>query len=911
MGELPAGTVTFLFTDIEGSTRLWEEHPEAMQGALARHDELLRRAVDAHGGTTVKATGDGIHAAFPTANDALGAAIDMQHDLAAESFGEPGPLRVRMGAHTCEAELRDGDYYGSGLNRAARLMSVAHGGQIVVSAVTAGLCDDAFTLVDLGEHRLRDLSRGEHVWQVDLDGERFPALRSLDNIPGNLPVQLTEFVGRADDVAQVAKALDAHRVVTLTGVGGVGKTRLALQVAAEFADRFHHGTWFCDLAPVASPDRVVHAIADALGIDAGAVDPDEVLASWLRHQRALLVIDNCEHLLDEAARVAEHLLRSCPDIVVLATSREGLGAPGEQIVAVRSLALPAADDGAGTVVETESVRLFVDRARSVRADLRLDDATVTAIGDICRRLDGIPLAIELAAARMQSMSAAEIDERLDQRFRLLTRGSRVALGRQHTLQTTVDWSYQLLDDAERTVLARASVFAGGFTLGAAERVVTTDDVDRFDVLDLLDSLVRRSMLVADERDGTTRYRLLETIRQFGAERLEETGDAEAARVAHLTWCREFMAEASAGLCGLDGRAWVGRLDRELDNWRAATATAIEIADLDALAELFGSIRPHALYGTRAGSAFAAAAVEALPAVTTDAAADHPAMAALLALAGYEQYLRADYAGAVATAQRGQQIARAGELPMPSLPNGFVYAAAYFGIDFETALDAAEEHVRIGRVTDDRYTKIEGSGMRAMALATLGRHEEALDEVAGIADIARDGDEPLLALHASFMTGFTYVTAGGDAELGNSMLQRAAELATTLENPFFATAALGWVAQFDREGSSATRLRDALELLRALPHRDVARGQLMQVSRVLILLGRYESAAVLFGARSQGAGRHHQTFSGRIEETERALVDALGEQRADELQNEGLRLTVDEVLDLAIAELDAVIADPQA
>ena len=527
--ELPSGTVTFLFTDVEGSTRLWEEHPVAMQGALARHDEIVRSSVERRGGYVVKTTGDGFHAAFATASDAATAAIDAQLGLAAEPWSATGPLRVRMGLHTGTAEVRDGDYYGPALNRAARLMSAGHGGQIVVSGVTAGLCDGAFALVDLGEHRLRDLSRAERVWQIDLDGERFPPLRSLNNLPGNLPVQLTEFVGRAHEVAAVANALEAHRVVTLTGVGGVGKTRLALQAAAEFSDRFHHGTWFCDLAPIASPDGVVGAIADALGIDTGTAAPDDVLAAALRHHTSLLVVDNCEHVLEEAARIIEKVVRSCPEVSVLATSREGLGAPGEQILVVPSLGVPAADQPVAVMVDAESVRLFVDRARAVRAGLDLDDRTIGAIADICRRLDGIPLAIELAAARMQSMSAAEVDERLDQRFRLLTRGGRAALGRHHTLQTTVDWSYQLLEEGERTVLARSSVFAGGFTLAAAEHVVATDGVDPFEVLDVLGSLVRRSMLVADEIDGTTRYRLLETIRQFGADRLEEGGDAEAAR----------------------------------------------------------------------------------------------------------------------------------------------------------------------------------------------------------------------------------------------------------------------------------------------------------------------------------------------------------------------------------------------
>jgi predicted ATPase/class 3 adenylate cyclase len=904
MAELPAGTVTLLFTDIEGSTRLWEEHPDAMKAALAGHDEILRNAVAVNDGAIVKTTGDGIHAAFPTAHDALNAAIAIRDGLAAASFDATGPLRARMGVHTCEAELREGDYYGSGVNRAARLMSVAHGGQIVVSAVTAGLCDDAFPLVDLGEHRLRDLSRAEHVWQVDLDEERFPQLRSLDHLPGNLPVQLTEFVGRSDDVTQVAKALDTYRVVTLTGVGGVGKTRLALQVAAEFADRFPHGTWFCDLAPVATPDGVVGAIADALGIDVGTAAPDRALATWLRHHQALLVVDNCEHVLDEAARVVEHLVRSCSELSVLATSREGLAAPGEQILSVRSLGVPAHGADTTAIVEAESVRLFLDRARSVRSDLPLDARTVAAISDICRRLDGIPLAIELAAARMQSLSAAEIDERLDQRFRLLTRGGRVAMGRQHTLQTAVDWSYQLLEAAERSVLRRASVFAGGFTLAAAEQVAANDDVDAFSVLDLLDALVRRSMLVAEECDGATRYRLLETIRQFAAERLDEAGDAEAARAAHLAWCRGFMAEASTGLRGIDGQAWVTRLDRELDNWRAAIAYAIVTSDLDALGDLFGSVPTLSLYGTRAGSAFASAATDALGAVGEH---DHPATAALLALVGYEQYLRADYSGAVETAQRGSAISRHTELRIPNLPVGFVYAAAYYGRDYETALAAADEHVRLATVSGDDYALTEGIGLRAMTLATLGRNDEALASAGEIVAKTQDARSPLLTLHASFMVGFTHAMLGEDQVLAQSLLERAAELATTLENPFFATAALGFVPLTSGDDAAiAAKVRAAIVLLRSLPQREVARRQLSTVARTLIAGGRHRAAAILYGAAPDidwGASVLQEQFR----EDERQLLDALGQERLDALRGEGRRLTVDAALDFAIAELDAIIA----
>lgn len=903
MGELPAGTVTFLFTDIEGSTRLWEEHPTAMQSALARHDAILSAAVDAHHGALVKKRGDGIHAVFPTAHDALAAAVAMQRNLAEEQFADIGTLRIRIGAHTCEAELRDGDYYGSGVNRAARLEGIAHGGQIVMSTVTADLSDGRFTLVDLGEHRLRDLTRAERVWQVDLDGERFPSLRSLDNLPGNLPVQLTEFVGRADDIAQVVEAIGIQRVVTLTGVGGVGKTRLALQVAADVADRFPHGTWFVDLAPVASADDVLPATATALGVDP-AGDTEAALTAALVKQHRLLVIDNCEHVLEEAARMVETLVRSCPDVAVLATSREGLGAPGERILTVRSLGLPPVDAATTAVVETEAVRLFVDRARSVRADLPLDERTVAAIAEVCRRLDGIPLAIELAAARVQSMSAAEISERLDQRFRLLTRGSRAALGRQHTLQTTVDWSYQLLDEGERAVLTRASVFAGGFTLSAAEHVVTTDDGDRFAVLDRLDSLVRRSMLEAGEHDGVTRYRLLETIRQFAAERLEADGHADATRAAHLSWCRRFVGEASLGLHDADGPTWVPRLARELSNWRTAVAYAIETSDLDALAELFGSIPTLALYSTHAGSALAAAAASAFPIVTAGGMPDHAAAGALLALSGYEQFLRGNYDTAGEMLERACSLPGVGDLRAADLPWGFLYATTYFAQDFDAALEAADAHVRLGTERADRYLTTIGHGLRAHTLATLGRADEALAAEHIIAAMYDDSDL-LLSMEACFMGGFTHAILEDDPVLATSLLSRAAALATSFGNPFFAAAALSYVARRTSEvTTTAHQLREALLLIRSLPQRDATNDLLEQVAYVLVRADRHETAAIIDGAS------HHlewnQVFAAELREKRQALVDALGPSRLDELTARGRGLTLDEVLDLTITELNELL-----
>ena len=443
MSELPSGTVTFLFTDLEGSTRLWEEHPEAMRPALARHDTILRDAVEAAHGQVVKSTGDGIHAVFATARDALDAAVAIQLALSEEHFGGIGPLRVRMGAHTCEAEYRDGDYYGSEVNRAARLMGVAHGGQIVVSSVTSGLVrDGTVELIDLGEHRLRDLASAERVFQLTHPGllVGFPPLRSLEAFAGNLPLQLTSFVGREVDVKTIEGILAEHRLVTLTGVGGVGKTRLATQVAAELLDQYRDGAWLVELASVDS-QRVVDSIAGTLRVE---VQPGRTveasLMDALRSREVLLVVDNCEHVVREVRRVVGMILAEAPSVSVLATSREGLRVSGEQLFSVPSL-----DEGAAFM-------LFVERARAADTAFGLREGDDLVVARLCDRLDGIPLAIELAAARVRMFSLDDLARRVDERFRLLT-GGRGDIERHQTLRAAIDWSFDLLTADEQTAFA--------------------------------------------------------------------------------------------------------------------------------------------------------------------------------------------------------------------------------------------------------------------------------------------------------------------------------------------------------------------------------------------------------------------------------------------------------------------------
>jgi predicted ATPase/class 3 adenylate cyclase len=593
MAELPSGTVTFLFTDLEGSTRLWEHHPDAMQGALARHDDILRDAIAGQDGHVVKSTGDGIHAVFADAAGAVKAAVAAQLALVSESWGSTGPLRVRMGVHTGRAEQRGGDYFGTALNRAARLMSVAHGGQIVVSLATEELVRDVISeecgFVDLGEHRLRDLGRPERIFQVVHSGLRreFAMLRTLDAFPGNLPLQSNSFIGRGEDLERVREALAVSPVVTLTGVGGVGKTRLALQAAAEVLPRFRDGAWLCELQVVRDPGAVVDAVAGVFRVSArpGSTSEESLLA-YLRDLELLVVLDNCEHLLRPVAGLVARVVASCPGVRVFATSREALNLRGEQILVVPSLTVPEDDMDIGALGECEAVRLFSDRARALKADFAVDASNATSVGQICRRLDGVPLAIELAAARITAMNPAELGRRLDRRFRLLTGGERVAIERHQTLRAAIDWSYELLTVAEQALLARVAMFAGGWTLEAAEAVCSGDPIDEDEVLELLAGLVARSLVVADDQGEKTRYRLLETLRQYGEERLAEAGETDRVRLRHSEYYAEFAGVVGSHVYGPDQVEWGARLARERDNLLAAMAYALNNRNVDLAFRLF-------------------------------------------------------------------------------------------------------------------------------------------------------------------------------------------------------------------------------------------------------------------------------------------------------------------------------------
>jgi predicted ATPase/class 3 adenylate cyclase len=590
-------TLTFLFTDIEGSTPLWDRDVDAMRDATRRHNALLREAIDAHGGDAFRVVGDAFCVAFANADSAVHAAIAAQRALTHEDWGA-APIRVRMGLHSGAAEVADDEIFrGPALARAARVMAAAHGEQILLTASAIALLESktpaGASLRDLGDHTLRGFARAERLYQLIVPGLRaeFPPIGTPEALRTNLPPPLTSFVGRERSLADIRKHVHTSRMVTLVGAGGTGKTRLMVEAATELTSAFADGVWLVELAPLADASHIAQSIAAALGARAeGDVPALSIVESALAGKRSLLLLDNCEHVIDEAARVAQALLRAVPTLHIAATSREALGVDGEFSYRVPSLSLPPSDQRSEeAIAKSEAVCLFVERARAVVPDFELDTGNAAAVVEICRRLDGIPLALELAAARLTALSIDELAQRLNDRFRLLTGGRRTALPRQRTLRALVDWSYDLLSDDERSVLMTLSVFSGGFTLAAAETVCDESDLRETSVLDAIERLVAKSLLTADQHQGTqTRYYFLETIRQYAAEKLVHTGDADTTRRRHFDYFVALAEDAEPELRKANVLEWLDRLEADHDNLRTALDWTADV-DAQAHARLAGAL----------------------------------------------------------------------------------------------------------------------------------------------------------------------------------------------------------------------------------------------------------------------------------------------------------------------------------
>jgi predicted ATPase/class 3 adenylate cyclase len=731
---LPTGTVTFLFSDIEGSTERWERHREDMKAAVAWHDTIMRRTIENHGGHIFKTMGDAFCAAFKTVPQAIEAALDAQRAIENEDWSKVGGIRVRMALHTGLADERDGDYFGPTVNRVARLLSIGHGGQVLVSGVSTelaqGMMPTQATLRDLGAHRLRDLIQPEQVYQLVAPGlpAEFPPLRSLDALPNNLPIQLTQLVGRESDLAEIESLLAKHRLITLVGAGGVGKTRLSLQVGAEVLDRFEDGVWFVDLAPLNDPSFIPSRFAEVFNFgEAGDRSLDEVVTRALQSRQLLIILDNCEHLVSGAARMAELVLRGCPNVRILASSREGLGIEGEIVVRVPSLAVPAPE---GELSATDasrfgSIALFAERAAAGDRRFALTDKNAPVIARICEQLDGIPLAIEMAAARVKVLSVEQLAARLEDRFRILTASNRSALPRQQTMRALIDWSYDLLSDNEKTVFRRLSVFAGGCTLDAASSVCSDAALDPLDVLDLLTGLVDKSLVVTELVGSEQRYRLLASTRQYASELLEKSGEPDLVRARHAEFYRSLAEQAEDQWASTPTRVWTERLLPDIDNFRSAldwAVTARHDVDLGALLAaslaFFWASGPQPEEGRRR----LAAAIVANPGV------GQPKLEAKLQAASAHLELRAwRYEPALVAGKRAREL-------YDQL--GDRYGAAWASSRVGEALLRMRQHEEAERVLESAlqtFNELGSSRMIAMVISQKARnyhfqqrHEEGLE-----------------------------------------------------------------------------------------------------------------------------------------------------------------------------------------
>jgi predicted ATPase/class 3 adenylate cyclase len=861
MADQPTGTVTLLFTDIEGSTKLWEKSPRGMQVALTRHDALLWEAIEGHGGFVFKTVGDAFCAVFPTALGALEAALAAQRGLFVEAWGEEiGALKTRMALHTGTTHERDGDYFGPPVNRVARLLSAGHGGQVLLSSSTQELVRDHLPpqthLRDLGERRLKDLSRPERVFQLtapDLPSE-FPPLRTLESRTNNLPLQATPLIGREREVEAACGLLRSSetRLLTLLGPGGTGKTRVGLQVAAELADDFEDGIFFVPIAAITDPALVAPTIARILGLSEGTQPPEELLEGYLRDRQTLLLLDNLEQIM-EAAPVVERLLSSAANLKILATSRIPLGLYGEYEFPVPPLSLPDPDSlpPLEHLTEYEAIRLFVERARAVRPTFSLTEENGPAVVEICKRLDGLPLAIELAAARIKLLSPRALLDKLGNRLKILIGGARNLPERQRTLRNAIEWSYELLDEGEKLLFGRLGVFSGGATLEAIEAVCDVEGDLPTDAFDGASSLLDKSLLRQEEGAiGELRFAMLETIHEFANVKLEESGKVEAVRRAHAEYFLALAEKAEPMLWGAEDAAWLDRLEREHGNMRAALSWAMEHEEASLALRVGGALwrfwYMEGYYGegrrwleAALGKDWGAAAAEA--------------RAKALEGVGWLASGQGDLDRAQAAAKEGLKLSTdvgLGDVVTADLQNVLGEAVARQRGDYEWAAELLTESLALHRKAGDIRGVAWSLGNLANVSSDRGDYEQAKELYEEGLALSRklDGAELL----GAFLINLGYESLlEGEPERANALNEEAAELYRKRglrDGLQHALDNLGWATLLQGDYERAETLhKQSLRVSEDLGDKLIASESLEGLACTAGAQGEAERSAILFGA----------------------------------------------------------------
>jgi len=892
MTSPPTGTVTFLFTDIAGSTRLWEERPAEMRAALAEHDGLVRGAIGAYNGYVFSTGGDGFAAAFSRAADAIDAASMAQAALADHPL-----IRVRMGIHTGEVQERDGDYFGPAVNRAARITAAGHGGQVLVSDATRHVLDGV-DLQDLGEHRLRDLSRPLRLFQFG--ASTFPRLHTVDAFSTNLVPQLTEFVGRVDELADLARLLGKHRLVTLTGAGGAGKTRLALHAAAEALPRFGDGVWVVELAGVADEDELPAAVAAVLDLQQRADHTvTESILAVLSDRQALLVLDNCEHLIDASADFIAALLAGSREVTVLATSREGLGLEGERLVAVRPLAVPEVGEAAADMVAgVDAVRLFCARATAANAGFSLTDDNAGDVAQLCRQLDGLPLALELAASRMRAMTPGDVLSRLDERFRLLA-GGRGARRRHQTLQAAIDWSYELLPPVEQLLLCRLSVFAGGFRADSAESVCSGEGVSARDVLDVLSHLVDKSLVVADTSGTSARYRMLESIREYGLLRLDpaKRGRLRDVHAAHMV---ELAHHIDEGVRGPEEAHWVRRLREELDNIRVAFAHLDDCGRVDDAAQLAVSLVWPGVF--RMGYGLLSYSDRALDLLRDE---DHPLRPQLTAAAGMRAALMDDRDRA-----RSMATAIAERPGLPPLMYLWLEALLIASTgDFAASIQCFERLILAGESAADPLASAAGLGLLVAVQTVTGDVAPAVQNLSKAQALAARTNNPTARALASYAAAHHHGFGLGDQATAVTAAEAALRLARSVDNQswqiFAAQALIELHLVRGEDDAVIAAMRPCLDDCTRFGLPSAALFNLPWALLVLQRRNETELSAVLYGFLMN---RYWQARSDvLIGESVTALKATLGPAEFERLADLGRQCSLDEIVRLVRAALSRLAA----